>query len=353
MNRFPNEDFSFPINMEYIFFQQQSNTREIMQTIRSEHNDVYSDLERLGLNRNLIDLLITFIVNFTISQEGTNLQPRQVYNRFRNQIPWFNLVLRQINIRDSELERIIIRIIEIVLDIIRNGSRPPEPGRGWSRWESLGGVLTTAPAAASWQPNRLDVFAGGTGNSLYHIWWDGSRWSSWESLGGTITSAPAAVSWGPNRIDVFARGTDNALWHIWWDGNRWSEWESLGGSLTSGPAAVSWGPNRIDVFARGTDNALWHIWWDGNWWSSWESLGGVLTSGPAVSSKRPNHLDVFVKGTNNTLYKRTWNGSRWEEWENLGVNIDSDPAAVSWGPNRTDLFSTGPRRDLLHMYEGR
>ena len=88
-------------------------------------------------------------------------------------------------------------------------------------------------------------------------------------------------------------------------------------------------------------------------WSSWESLGGVLTSGPAVSSKRPNHLDVFVKGTNDTLYKRTWNGSRWEEWEDIGGNIDSAPAAVSWGPNRTDVFATGPRRDLLHIFEGR
>ncbi|MDD2503752.1 MAG: hypothetical protein PHG58_07875, partial [Clostridia bacterium] len=62
MNRFPNEDFSFPINMEYIFFQQQRNTREIMRTIRSEHNEVYSELEQIGLNRNLADLLITFIV---------------------------------------------------------------------------------------------------------------------------------------------------------------------------------------------------------------------------------------------------------------------------------------------------
>ena len=219
--------------MEYVLAQQQRNTREIMRTIRLEHNEVYSELERIGLNRNLADLLITFIVNFTINQGGNNLQPRQIYNRFRNQTPWFNLILRQSNIRGSELDRILVRIIEIILNIIRNGSRPPIPDRGWSGWESLGGTLTTAPAAASWQPNRLDVFAGGTGDSLYHIWWDGQRWSSWESLGGVLTSAPAAVSWGPNRIDVFARGTDNALWHIWWDGNRWRRWERIGGELTS------------------------------------------------------------------------------------------------------------------------
>ncbi len=281
-----------------------------MQIIQSQHQDVLSDLEDMGLNRNISDILVGFLVNFTVNQQGTNLQPRQVYNRFRNQIPWFNLLMRQLNIRSNELDRILVRLIEIVLNIIRDGSRPPQPGpgQGWSQWESLGGTITTAPAVASWRPNRLDVFAGGTDNSLYHIWWDGQRWSSWESLGGGLTSAPAAVSWGPNRIDVFVRGTDNALWHLWWDGSRWS---------------------------------------------NWESLDGVLTSSPGVASKRPNHLDVFVKGTNNILYKRTWNGSRWEDWQSLGGNIDSEPAAVSWGPNRTDVFARGPRRDLIHMFEGR
>src|SRR4051794_14725716 len=35
--------------------------------------------------------------------------------------------------------------------------------------------------------------------------------STWESLGGGLTSDPAAVSWGDGRIDVFARADDNAL----------------------------------------------------------------------------------------------------------------------------------------------
>ncbi len=216
MSKYPNDSFSFPINPEFLFALQQRSNQEIMQIIRSQHNDVYTDLERMGLNRNIMDLLVGFIVDFTINQEGTNLQPRQVYNRLRNQVPWLGLLMRQLNIRSNDLDRILVRLIEIVLNII-SGSRPQQPGpgsgpgQGWSQWESLGGVITTAPAVASWQPNRLDVFAGGTDNSLFHIWWDGQRWSSWESLGGGLTSSPAAVSWGPNRIDVFVRGTDNAL----------------------------------------------------------------------------------------------------------------------------------------------
>jgi len=89
---------------------------------------------------------------------------------------------------------------------------------------------------------------------------------AWELLGGTLTSGPAVCSWAPGRLDVFARGTDNALWHKWWDGSSWSGWQQLGANpFSSDPAAVSWGPNRIDVFVQGTDNALYHKWWDGSW----------------------------------------------------------------------------------------
>src|SRR5207245_478165 len=77
-----------------------------------------------------------------------------------------------------------------------------------------------------------------------------------ESVGGYATSGPAVTSWGANRLDVFARGWDNALYHKWWNGSAWSGWESLGGALASAPAAVSWGSDRLDVFALGADNAL-------------------------------------------------------------------------------------------------
>jgi len=58
-----------------------------------------------------------------------------------------------------------------------------------------------------------------------------SEWFGWETLGGGIQEEPSCVSWGPNRIDCFARGTDNAMWHRWWDGSAWGGWESLGGVI--------------------------------------------------------------------------------------------------------------------------
>ena len=55
----------------------------------------------------------------------------------------------------------------------------------------------------------------GTDNALYHKYWNGSQWIDWENLGGVLTLAPAAVSWGPNRIDVFARGQNQNLIHMY------------------------------------------------------------------------------------------------------------------------------------------
>jgi len=86
-------------------------------------------------------------------------------------------------------------------------------------------------------------------------------WSGWEDLGGVITDGPTVASWGANRLDCFAKGQDNHMWHKWWNGSQWSGWEDLGGVIDGTPAAVSWGPDRIDCFARGMDNSMWHKWW--------------------------------------------------------------------------------------------
>jgi hypothetical protein len=116
---------------------------------------------------------------------------------------------------------------------------------------------------ASWASGRLDVFARGTDNELYHKWYAvASGWSGWESLGGALTYGPAAVSWGPNRIAVVVGGANDAVSLKAYDGTAgWSEWQSLDGSITASPAAASRASGLLDVFARGTDNALYRKAW--------------------------------------------------------------------------------------------
>lgn len=176
---------------------------------------------------------------------------------FQNQIPWVNLLLRQLNIPKNVLDQVLIQVIQITLNEIGSGGQ--QPGRGWIGWENLGGGLTSAPGVSSWQPNRLDVFGRGTDQALYHKWWDGRSWSNWENLGGVLTSGPTVSSRRPNHLEVFVRGTNQRMYTRTWNGSRWVDWEDLGGKLTSAPAAVSWGPNWTDVFANGENDNLIHL----------------------------------------------------------------------------------------------
>jgi hypothetical protein len=205
-------------------------------------------------------------------------------------------------------------------------------------------------AVCSWAPGRLDVFVRGADNALWHRWYQGG-WSRWESLGGVLASDPACVSWGSGRLDVFVQGTDNALWHLWYSGG-WSSWETLGGQLTSAPAGAAWTAGRLDIFARLSDGSLGHRWYQGGW-SHWESLGGTLTSSPAAASWGLGRLDVFVRGSANELEHRSYAGS-WSAWESLAGVLGSAPAAASWGPGRIDVFATGSAdRALWHIaYSG-
>jgi len=53
-----------------------------------------------------------------------------------------------------------------------------------------GTVGPASTAVVSWAANRLDIFALGTDNSMYHQYWDGSSWgptpTGWEPRGGTF-----------------------------------------------------------------------------------------------------------------------------------------------------------------------
>ena len=275
---------------------------------------------------------------------------------------------------------------------------PPVPQTGWSAWEQLDGEIIDAPTVASWGPDRLDVFARGVDNTLWHKYW-ASGWSDWEGLAGEseITSSPAAVSWGENRIDIFALGTDRQVWQYVWD-NGWSGWFPQGGSdvddglLDDSPAVSTLGSNHLHLFVRRTDHNLVNKFWDGAGWSSWATLGGApiystpsvvlrgadmidivargessqvlwrnalgdwtsfegtIQDAPALISRGPERMDLFVRSTDNSLLHSTWNpATSWSDWENLGGPIYSAPAAVSWGPGRIDVFARGEAGNLIHI----
>jgi len=223
---------------------------------------------------------------------------------------------------------------------------------------------STKIGAASWGPNRVDVFSLGNDLQVFHKALTGSSWypspTGWEPLGGAFRSAPTVASWGVNRLDLFAVGMDRQMFHKAWDGSGYypsaTDWEPLGGGFISPPTAVAWGPNRLDVFAIGLDGAMYHKAWDGSaWWpsqSEWHALGGFFTSPPAVEAWGPNRLDIFAIGGDGQLYHKAWSASGWYPsevgWQGLGGGFNSLPSVVAWGSDRLDIFAIGRDSQMYH-----
>jgi hypothetical protein len=211
----------------------------------------------------------------------------------------------------------------------------------WSAPSPLGGYSDSTPDAASWGPDRVDVFVLGSDGAVWHRARSGAAWGSWGSLGGGFLSGPTAASWAPGRIDVFGQGLDHALWTNSWTGSSWTGWRTLGGAITSDPDAVSWGAGRLDVFARGIDGAVWHRAFDHGSWAAWDSVGGRTVSGPGAASRGPGSLDVFAVGTDGALYGAGWHGAAWTGWYSLGGVLASDPDATAGSGGAMHIVAAG------------
>ncbi len=208
-----------------------------------------------------------------------------------------------------------------------------QPGGSWTRGLNLGGDLASQPAAVSWAPGRMDVFARFTDDALWHRAYMAGGWLAWEKIGGVLSSAPAVASWAPGRLDVFVRNIDNGLSHKAFVNGQWSAWVRRGGVLTSSPTATSWAADRIDVFARNVDNTLSHIAFQSGTWSAWHALAGAtLTSQPAAASPGNRQLDVVVRGTANEFRLLRWSdATSWTPWVSLGGVFTSGPGAADMG----------------------
>ncbi|HYI46880.1 MAG TPA: matrixin family metalloprotease [Allosphingosinicella sp.] len=229
-----------------------------------------------------------------------------------------------------------------------------------STWASLGGVITSRIAVGRNADGRLEVFARGTDNALWHIWQTAPNngWSAWASLGGVITSNPTVISNADGRLQVFARGTDNAVWHRRQAaaGGGWANWASLGGGMIGNIAAARNADGRLQLFIRGLDSALWHIRQTtaGGAWSAWASLGGGMTADPVAISNSNGRLHVFVRGTDNAVWHRRQTaagGTSWTSWASLGGAIIGNFSAGRNADGRLELFVRGTDHALWHIWQ--
>jgi len=212
-----------------------------------------------------------------------------------------------------------------VIDVFARGtdgalwSRSTRDGTAsWTPWFSLGGQLLpgTGPAAYAYYnvataDTRLGWFVAGTDHALWYAWDDNLGLHNWQSLGGYLTSSPAANAYNNlNYRLVCARGGDGALWQREYLNNAWSSWTSQGGQLLpgTGPATCPYGEGW-GTFVIGMNHALWLR--QGAQWGSlgtqWGSIGGYLTSSPGATGRVVEagaYADVFARGRDGALWWR-------------------------------------------------
>ena len=214
-------------------------------------------------------------------------------------------------------------------------------------WENLGGSFQGKPFSLGGI-----VFVRGTDNALWFtVQTSPGSWSSFVSLGGVITSNPAAVMDTTGRIAVFALGTDGAVRmrsQITAGVDNYSDWTSIGGYGTSDLAVVQNHPQEkfpfptAYLFMRGGDNALWYNSTRNasDPWGQWVSLGGYLTSAPGAGLNRNNQATVFVRGGDNALWYRQaeFPGTiAFNDWTTLGGAMNG-PASVAEVNNQYVMY---------------
>jgi hypothetical protein len=271
----------------------------------------------------------------------------------------------------------------------------------WEAVGSLGGIHTSPPAVIANADGRIEVFARGSDNALYHKWQVsvGSSFSDWESLGGWHTSPPAVGRNADGKIEVFAVGTGHALYRRTQQATGWGGWQNLGGSLSDdAPAVIKNSAGQLEIFAIGTDGRLYravqsaagsfgsfvalggshtgpviasrnidgrlevftrsggqifHTWQSspGGSFGAGAGMGGSSSFPPAVGCNADGRLEIFIHGSDHMLYHK-WQltaGSAWSDWFCLGGQMAGAPVVQSDGVGRLRVFFVGSERRLYEI----
>jgi Repeat of unknown function (DUF346) len=234
----------------------------------------------------------------------------------------------------------------------------------WRPFEGLGGSLSPGPVAVGRNADgRLEVFARGTDNAVWHTWElaPGGAWSAWTSLGGPVAGPPdVGMNESNGLLEVFARGPDNALWHAWQNspGGTWTQWSSLAGSLTSEPVVIHDSRGALVVFARWSDNTLYHIWQlqPASPWSAWAPLGGTLAGAPAPGLNSNGTLEAFARDTNGNGLIHRWQNAPLDGWVDqwyplAGAQLAGDPSVASDVNGGLHVWARGSDNGLWHIWQ--
>jgi serine protease len=224
-------------------------------------------------------------------------------------------------------------------------------------WNSLGGVLNSAPAVGRNADGRMEVFVLGTDQQLWHISQTApsNGWGGWSPVRpsriATLTGLPVVIHNDDRRLEVFARGSDNAIYHIWQtapNNGFAAGWDRLGGNCTSDPVVGINSDGRLEAFVRWSDASVhhyWQMWTNGGWYTfGWQSLGGYIQGAPAVGRNQNGRLEVFVRGSDDGYYSKgqITPGGGWADWGRLRMGrLIGDPVVALHSSGRLVVFGQG------------
>jgi hypothetical protein len=160
-----------------------------------------------------------------------------------------------------------------------------------------------------------------------------------------IAGNPTVASMTPGRLDVFARGYDNMLYHISAQGTTWAAWSGMGLTLVNDPAAASWGANRLDLWMQGADQNVYHTFWDGAKWNLPDGEGGLLSNSPAAAASAVGQMTVVAPGAGGVLERSTYSGG-WMGWQPLGLSSGFPASVVAHDASTVSVFATGTDNQL-------
>ncbi|HVV86583.1 MAG TPA: hypothetical protein VHE35_26175 [Kofleriaceae bacterium] len=237
-------------------------------------------------------------------------------------------------------------------------------------WRSLGGILTSPPAAAANADGRLEVFGRGTDDRMWHLGQNaagGSDFGGWELMPGDTTFAggPAVGLNHWRKLELFARGRDRAMYHRWQNevGTRsaaqWSGWTARGGSLDADPTVARNRDDRLEVFAVHTDGRVYHMyqrWFDpfGAPWSGWEAMGSRRFTGRvAVECDGSGCLWALARSRDDQSIwscRQTSPGGSWTDWQPTNGAGD-EPALACNADGRLEAFVRGTDGRIWHLWQ--
>jgi len=225
-------------------------------------------------------------------------------------------------------------------------------------WETLGGTIQGTPVGVGTAAGaRIDAYALGQDDSVWHDIWITGTWYGWNrpatnhTSGSSETEEVTATRALDGTIDLFIRGVSGDGWHAKTDGGgEIVSWESIGGTLKGAPVGSwDWQRSRLDVYAIGMNDQVFHdiFWASSGSWSGWLTTLNPQASGQSesemVTSARRSDgtMDLFLRSSNgNPLHSVTDSGGNPGPWLSLGGTIKGTPWG-QWSGSNLRVYAVG------------